>query len=90
MKAIRFEQLKARLLANPKVKAEYDALGPEFESAAELAKARQAARRMGGKVKAHKGTLTRSGEAVDRNGCKSFRTTRGVKGETATRRRRRP
>jgi predicted transcriptional regulator len=35
-----FEKLKSRLLANPKVKAEYDALGPEFEIAAELLKAR--------------------------------------------------
>ena len=32
---IQFEKLKARLLANPKVKAEYDALAPEFEIAAE-------------------------------------------------------
>jgi len=30
---IPFEKLKARLLANPKVKAEYDALAPEFEIA---------------------------------------------------------
>ena len=37
---IRFEKLKARLLANPKVKAEYDALAPEFEIAAELLRAR--------------------------------------------------
>jgi hypothetical protein len=29
---IQFEKLKARLLANPKVKAEYDALAPEFHS----------------------------------------------------------
>jgi hypothetical protein len=29
---IPFEKLKARLLANPKVKAEYDALAPEFEN----------------------------------------------------------
>jgi hypothetical protein len=28
---IRFEKLKARLLTNPGVKAEYDALAPEFE-----------------------------------------------------------
>ena len=28
---IPFEKLKARLLANPKVKVEYDALTPEFE-----------------------------------------------------------
>jgi hypothetical protein len=33
---IPFEKLKARLLANPKVKAAYDALAPEFEIAAEL------------------------------------------------------
>ena len=30
---IPFEKLKARLLANPKVRAEYDALAPEFEIA---------------------------------------------------------
>jgi len=37
---IQFDKLKVRLLANPKVKAEYDALAPEFEIAAELVKAR--------------------------------------------------
>jgi hypothetical protein len=37
---IRFEKLKARLLANPRVKAECDALAPEFEIAAELLRAR--------------------------------------------------
>jgi len=37
---IQFEKLKARLLANPKVKAEYDTLAPEFEIAAELLRAR--------------------------------------------------
>jgi DNA-binding transcriptional regulator YiaG len=37
---IPFEKLRARLLANPKVKAEYDALAPEFEISAELVKAR--------------------------------------------------
>jgi len=37
---IQFEKLKARLLANPKVKAEYGALAPEFEIAAELLRAR--------------------------------------------------
>jgi hypothetical protein len=31
---IQFEKLKARLLANPRVKAEYDAFAPEFEIAA--------------------------------------------------------
>ncbi|WP_420967343.1 helix-turn-helix domain-containing protein [Bradyrhizobium sp. B120] len=40
---IPFEKLKARLLANPKVRVEYDALAPEFEIAAELLKARQRA-----------------------------------------------
>jgi ribosome-binding protein aMBF1 (putative translation factor) len=52
---IPFDELKARLLANPEVKAEYDALAPEFEIAAELVKARlraglsqaELARRMG-------------------------------------------
>jgi predicted transcriptional regulator len=37
---IPFETLRARLLADPKVKAEYDALAPEFEISAELVKAR--------------------------------------------------
>ena len=37
---IPFEELKARLLTNPEVKAEYDALAPEIEIAAELVKAR--------------------------------------------------
>jgi ribosome-binding protein aMBF1 (putative translation factor) len=37
---IPFDEFKARLLANPKVKAEYDALAPEFEIAAELMRAR--------------------------------------------------
>ncbi len=41
---IPFEKLKARLLANPKVKVEYDALAPEFEISAELVKARLRAR----------------------------------------------
>jgi predicted transcriptional regulator len=52
---IPFEKLKAQLLANPKVKAAYDALAPEFEIAAELLRARlraglsqaELARRMG-------------------------------------------
>jgi len=35
-----FEEFKRELLANPKVKAEYDALAPEFEIAAELISAR--------------------------------------------------
>jgi len=37
---ISFEELKARLLANPEVKKEYDALAPEFEFSAELLRAR--------------------------------------------------
>lgn len=37
---IPFDEFKARLLANPKVKAEYDAVAPEFEIAAELMRAR--------------------------------------------------
>jgi ribosome-binding protein aMBF1 (putative translation factor) len=37
---IPFEKLKAQLLSDPKVKAEYDALAPEFEIAAELLRAR--------------------------------------------------
>lgn len=37
---IPFEDLKARLLTNPKVKVEYDALAPEFEISAELIRAR--------------------------------------------------
>ena len=37
---IPFEALKARLLADPEVTAEYDALAPEFEISAELVRAR--------------------------------------------------
>jgi hypothetical protein len=37
---IPFEKLEARLSTNPTVKAESDALAPEFEIAAELVKAR--------------------------------------------------
>ena len=40
---IPFEKLKARLLADPKVRADYDALAPEFEIAAELIRARRRA-----------------------------------------------
>lgn len=40
---IPFEGFKARLLANPKVKAEYEALAPEFEISAELIRARRRA-----------------------------------------------
>ena len=52
---IPFEQLKQEWLKDPAFKAEYDALAPEFEIAAELVKARsraglsqaEVARRMG-------------------------------------------
>jgi ribosome-binding protein aMBF1 (putative translation factor) len=37
---IPFEVIKAELLADPEVKAEYDALAPEFEIAVELIRAR--------------------------------------------------
>jgi predicted transcriptional regulator len=37
---IPYEVLKKRLLADPQVKVEYDALAPEFEIAAELLRAR--------------------------------------------------
>jgi len=37
---IPFNKFKAQLLADPTVRAEYDALAPEFEIAAELVKAR--------------------------------------------------
>ncbi len=37
---ISLDKLRTRLLANPKVKAEYDALAPGFEISAELVKAR--------------------------------------------------
>lgn len=37
---IPFGKFKAQILANPKVKAEYDSLAPEFEISAELIRAR--------------------------------------------------
>ncbi len=40
---IAFEDFKARLLADPEVRAEYDALTPEFEIASELVQARRRA-----------------------------------------------
>ena len=40
---IPLDEFKARLLADPEVRAEYDALAPEFEISAELVKARQRA-----------------------------------------------
>jgi len=48
---IRLAKLKARLLANPDVKAEYDALASEFGIAAELLRARQLAPRRPGLVR---------------------------------------
>ena len=40
---IPLEQFKSRLLANPRVRAEYDALAPEFEISGELIRARERA-----------------------------------------------
>jgi ribosome-binding protein aMBF1 (putative translation factor) len=40
---IAYEEFRARLFASPEVKAEYDALAPEFEISAELIKARRRA-----------------------------------------------
>jgi ribosome-binding protein aMBF1 (putative translation factor) len=37
---IPFEEFKAELLANPEVRAEYEAMAPEFEISAELLQAR--------------------------------------------------
>jgi ribosome-binding protein aMBF1 (putative translation factor) len=37
---ISFEEMEKRLLADPEVKREYDALAPEFEFSAELLRAR--------------------------------------------------
>ena len=37
---IPFDEIKAELLADPEVRAEYDALAPEFEFSAELLRAR--------------------------------------------------
>ena len=39
----KFEDLKSEMLANPKVEAAYDALGPEFELVRELLAARKRA-----------------------------------------------
>jgi hypothetical protein len=44
---IPFEKLKARLLANPKVKAEYDALAAEYEASTELHPSRRIRTRPG-------------------------------------------
>jgi DNA-binding XRE family transcriptional regulator len=53
---IPFEDLKARLLANPEVKAEYDALAAEFEIAIELIKARLRAKLSQAELAARMGT----------------------------------
>ena len=45
---IPFEKLKARLLANPKVKAEYDALAFEFEISAGVDQGARACRVVSG------------------------------------------
>ncbi|MFI5016123.1 MAG: helix-turn-helix transcriptional regulator [Hyphomicrobiales bacterium] len=51
-----FDQFKARLLANPEVKAEYDALAPEFEISAELVRARLRAGLTQGELASRMGT----------------------------------
>jgi predicted transcriptional regulator len=53
---IPFEKLEAPLLANPRVKAEYDALAPEFEIAAELLRARLRAGLLQAELAARMGT----------------------------------
>ena len=53
---IPLEKLRPRLLANPKVKAEYEALAPEFEISAELIKARLRARLSQAELAARMGT----------------------------------
>ena len=54
--AIPFEKLKARLLANPRGKAEHGALAPEFEIAAELLRARLQAKLSQAELAARMGT----------------------------------
>jgi len=67
---IPFEEFKKRLLANPAVKAEYDRLGPEFEIAAELLRARLRAglsqEELAAKMKTSQSTIARleSGQAL--------------------------
>jgi ribosome-binding protein aMBF1 (putative translation factor) len=53
---IQFDDFRARLLANPAVKAEYDALAPEFEVSAELIRARLRAGLSQAEVAARMGT----------------------------------
>lgn len=51
-----FEDLKARLLADPTVRAEYDALALEFEISAELVRARLRAGLSQAELAARRGT----------------------------------
>jgi ribosome-binding protein aMBF1 (putative translation factor) len=53
---IPFVDFKARLLADPAVRDEYDALAPEFEIAAELVRARRRARLSQAELAARMGT----------------------------------
>jgi ribosome-binding protein aMBF1 (putative translation factor) len=53
---IAFEEFKARLLRDPKVKSEYEALAPEFEISAELIRARRRAGLSQAKLAARMGT----------------------------------
>jgi ribosome-binding protein aMBF1 (putative translation factor) len=50
------DEFRARLLANPRAKAEYDALAPEFEISAELIKARRRAALSQAELAARMGT----------------------------------
>ena len=67
---IPFEKIKARLLTNPRVKAEYEALAPEFEIAAELLRARLRARlsqaELAARMRTSQSTIARleSGQAL--------------------------
>jgi DNA-binding XRE family transcriptional regulator len=60
---IPFEKFKARLLTNPKVRAEYDALAPEFPIAVELVRARVRAglsqAELGARMGASRSTIAR-------------------------------
>jgi ribosome-binding protein aMBF1 (putative translation factor) len=53
---IPFVDFKARRLADPAVRVEYDALAPEFEIAAELVRARRRARLSQAELAARMGT----------------------------------
>jgi ribosome-binding protein aMBF1 (putative translation factor) len=76
---IPFERIKARLLANPDVKTEYDALAPEFEIAAELLRARLRARlsqsELAARMRTSQSTIARL-ESAFRPGQSAYRCQR--------------